>query len=818
MMLNIWIFNATYFQKEFRKTEKQNPNLEYNAVPYPSQMQSVETTDNESNSEGEDRDTFPASTRHKQNSGYSAASDESEIVLFEKEGLEHMGKHRRRRKSDGMIIEKRCPKIREVRDKKVKPPDTTPKSTYNVSDNESLNTIALKFNISPNMLKQINAMTSSVIFPGQSLIVPLQKAQKEVIETVLQPVNVNVKAEERKKNKFFKYDMKRITRFDGAVTGTTLLTTNVFMFRSCVTEPLVIRNTQQRYDVTIPLDSFTEILMFDCFDKMLAVMETDGIVSGEDACPECQSMKSRIHRDSNTSLTSLEDEEMRAVTPTPLTADSMLESAINESNDAGETEICDFDIAFKGVADESIETEVNLESMSYEDTPDFQKTSLESTTSSTSQYSSNSNGSYGRSRSGAGSFCSNGSARCRHEFRDFLNEKHVERYTAQNRVNPFNSGPLNIVLPERAGHSHLGASGALGQSTIGMTREDSDPNLATAEFLKKIDETTTITHASISRPLTRKFPFFILLQGVFCTRTYGQPSYYRLHQEKHKLVQFWFSLMEGDITDFITNIKTMCPHLKDVTDDSNCLLRCSEDHFDKVKDAILPEAAPKYEPRVFDPTILLEDFSGNLYYKDGISVMLTTELMCQLQPYLPCHIIGVDMHLVYSLRVHGMSLKSMYQRSAPYTEYPTLLVVKDTQGFVFGAYMSDGVKESVRYYGTGETFLFTLRPEVSVHPWQGTNQFFMMGTNQYFTIGAGNGQFALYVTEMLDRGTSNRSETFYNKVLSSTSEFNILDVEVWTFADESLIESSESSGSDRGGNFNLQANFPANFTRRGSAF
>ena len=146
----------------------------------------------------------------------------------------------------------------------------TPNQThkYSVTDNESLNTIALKFNVSPNMLKQLNALSSEIIFPGQSLLVPLQSAQREAIETVLHPVAIKT-APTTPKKQIYKYPMKRITRFDGSVCGTTLITSNALMFRAHVNDNLVIQHGQSTYNASIPLDSVSEILMFESFEQKI---------------------------------------------------------------------------------------------------------------------------------------------------------------------------------------------------------------------------------------------------------------------------------------------------------------------------------------------------------------------------------------------------------------------------------------------------------------------------------------------------------------------------------------------------------------------
>ena len=143
-----------------------------------------------------------------------------------------------------------------------------------------------------------------------------------------------------------------------------------------------------------------------------------------------------------------------------------------------------------------------------------------------------------------------------------------------------------------------------------------------------------------------------------------------------------------------------------------------------------------------------------------------------------------------------MSLRSLYNKCQFHAEEPCLLILKDTQGYVFGGYLSDGVIESPKYYGTGETFIFRLYPDPQFWLWQGENHYFIMGTPSYFTIGAGDGNFALYIDEMLQKGTSNRSITFYNDILSSTPSFDILNIEVWAFSDETVESEIGSVGSD----------------------
>lgn len=40
---------------------------------------------------------------------------------------------------------------------------------------------------------------------------------------------------------------------------------------------------------------------------------------------------------------------------------------------------------------------------------------------------------------------------------------------------------------------------------------------------------------------------------------------------------------------------------------------------------------------------------------------------------------------------------------------PSLLVIRDTAGHVFGSFTSEGWRVATRFYGTGETFVFQLQ-------------------------------------------------------------------------------------------------------------
>jgi len=72
------------------------------------------------------------------------------------------------------------------------------------------------------------------------------------------------------------------------------------------------------------------------------------------------------------------------------------------------------------------------------------------------------------------------------------------------------------------------------------------------------------------------------------------------------------------------------------------------------------------------------------------------------------------------------------------SETPLLLVIEDVSGNVFGALLSSILRPSEIFYGTGQSFLFNLRPEFQVYRWTGENMYFVRGgLDSGIFIGAG---------------------------------------------------------------------------------
>ncbi|XP_016424606.1 TBC1 domain family member 24-like isoform X2 [Sinocyclocheilus rhinocerous] len=194
--------------------------------------------------------------------------------------------------------------------------------------------------------------------------------------------------------------------------------------------------------------------------------------------------------------------------------------------------------------------------------------------------------------------------------------------------------------------------------------------------------------------------------------------------------------------------------------------------------------------------------------------------------------------LLFTTSTHGCSLNRFYSHCEGYE--PTLMLIRTTDGEVCGAFLSTDWEERKRggnklsFFGTGECFLFRMKPEMERYEWvvikhpelanaaqstddeqTGANDngapqslekpatdpshlspflsarhfnlnsrntsMFMAGNVDSIIIGGGEGN-ALYIDSELNHGRTERCLTFDNPPLCAES-FQIALLEVWGFKD-----------------------------------
>lgn len=165
---------------------------------------------------------------------------------------------------------------------------------------------------------------------------------------------------------------------------------------------------------------------------------------------------------------------------------------------------------------------------------------------------------------------------------------------------------------------------------------------------------------------------------------------------------------------------------------------------------------------------------------EASQVMGASEIR-QLSLHLPPRVIGHSWSLAFCTSRDGFSLRSLYRRMEGHSG-PVLLVLRDQDGQMFGAFSSSALRLSKGFYGTGETFLFSFSPQLKVFKWTGNNSFFVKGDLDSLMMGSGSGQFGLWLDGDLYRGGSHPCATFNNEVLARQEQFCIMELEAWALS------------------------------------
>ncbi|XP_072316917.1 oxidation resistance protein 1a isoform X1 [Eucyclogobius newberryi] len=203
------------------------------------------------------------------------------------------------------------------------------------------------------------------------------------------------------------------------------------------------------------------------------------------------------------------------------------------------------------------------------------------------------------------------------------------------------------------------------------------------------------------------------------------------------------------------DLRSLCKRLQITTKEE-----VNSKHGTSIKAELEPET---FKPNLKEPSELLE--------ADQIE---------KLAKNLPPRTIGYPWTLAFGTAKNGMSIKTLY-RTMQSQDTPVLLVIKDSDGQVFGALASEPFKVSEGFYGTGETFLFTFNPEFEVYKWTGDNMFFMKGDMDSLAFGGGSGEFGLWLDGDLYHGRSHSCKTFGNPMLSKKEDFYVQEIEIWAF-------------------------------------
>ena len=164
----------------------------------------------------------------------------------------------------------------------------------------------------------------------------------------------------------------------------------------------------------------------------------------------------------------------------------------------------------------------------------------------------------------------------------------------------------------------------------------------------------------------------------------------------------------------------------------------------------------------------------------GESELINFEERLQLARVMPPRTDGHNWVLKFTTATDGFNLHSFVRKLAEVTS-PVLILISDCGNATFGAFLSETPSTfSEHFQGTGETFVFTLRPEFKKFAWTGENNYFFRVTNESLIVGSGNGNFALWVDADFYKGRSQSCSTFDSLPLT-TEDFTVKVLECWAF-------------------------------------
>ncbi|KAI4802327.1 hypothetical protein KUCAC02_020175 [Chaenocephalus aceratus] len=671
-----------------------------------------------------------------------------------------------------------CKSTNQAKKEKQRPPGTV---EFTVGANDSLNSIALKFNVTPNNLVQLNKLFSRSVYTGQKLFVPdLSQSETELkfssstdpafrnglsekashdgisngksAKSLRHDLSPNSEDESPATVKFIKMSCKYFTDGMGVVGGVLIVTPNNIMFDPHKSDPLVIEHGCEEYGLICPMQEVVSVALYDDVSRMKL----------KDALPSPGEWEQLLsERDLNPFS------RYEALDPKrPIVLDD-IESTLSET-------VCtEGDPTEKSPSDEGF--------TDLEPTVNASAEEVEATSSKTPSILSRDQQELGPSCSGREDFKDKSIGETEKQgglLDNPANQKETKYIQPKGIEELLNGAHYEIIEAPVDQNSKLslkeasevcGCSSPKRQSPV---RPAGGAELSEEEIRKKSNEAEVKTwllermHAPIedmlfpSKEKSKIPPMFLCfkvgkpMRKSFATAMTSSPVH--SFGGRGKQPEYWFAVPQERVDHLYAFFVQWSPDVWEIITIDEAKRRQSFSSCDA-------ELSVDALPILSEASDLLQDTHME-------------KLACRL----PARVQIYPWRLAYSTVKHGTSLKTLY-RSLADVESPVLLVIKDMDNQIFGAFSSHPFKMSEHCYGTGETFLFSFCPEIKVYRWTGENSYFVKGNIDSLQMGGGGGQMGLWLDAELYRGTTNKCATFNNQPLSAQRDFNIHSVEVWTF-------------------------------------
>ena len=173
-----------------------------------------------------------------------------------------------------------------------------------------------------------------------------------------------------------------------------------------------------------------------------------------------------------------------------------------------------------------------------------------------------------------------------------------------------------------------------------------------------------------------------------------------------------------------------------------------------------------------------EDFLPTLNVESDI---LSNIKLKELYEFLPDSHQFSNLYRIYSMSVDGCALKTFYNKCQDINN--SILIIKDEEDNIFGAYASECFEPSKDFSGTGECFLFTFYKGNKIHVFNSTgiNRNFMYCDDEQICFGCSDDYFSLSLRNDFLEGFTQTTQTYQNLLLTSKDKFTIVKLELWGF-------------------------------------
>ncbi|XP_059212537.1 nuclear receptor coactivator 7 isoform X2 [Centropristis striata] len=738
-----------------------------------------------------------------------------------------------------------CKSNNQAKREKKRPPGTV---EVIVGPDDSLNSIALKFNITPNKLVQLNKLFSRSVYPGQKLFVPdvsqsdtdlkspsssdpsftnglSEKASHDGFsnctsaKSLRRELSPNSEDESPATVKFIKMSCKYFTDGMGVVGGVLIVTPNNIMFDPHKSDPLVIEHGCEEYGLICPMEEVVSVALYDDVSRMKL---KDALPSDlpQDLCPvyrpgEWEQLPSE--RDLNPFSRYEELDPKRPIVLDDIestlseTASTEGEQAEKSPSDEGFTEL---EPTVYGSTEDAEGTSSKTPSIVSRDQQELgrsQDKSILSQTKGKLDDEEDEGVAHNSSIEDGESIQSSLETEKQNESRDkptnreetkdvkpkgteeLLNGAHEEIFGApvdQNRKLNLKeaSEVCGSSSPKRQSPDRPACGAELSEEERRKKSYEAEVKSWLMERMQAPIEDMLFSseEKSKSPPMFLCFKVGKPMRKSFATGMTSSPAH--SFGGRGKQPEYWFAVPQERVDHLYAFFVQWSPDVYGKEAREQGFVVVEKDELDMIDNFFSDPASCSWEIITIDEAKRRQSFGscdGELSV-DALPILSDASDLLQdthiekLACRLPARVQIYPWRLVYSTVKHGTSLKTLY-RSLADVDSPVLLVIKDMDNQVFGAFSTHPFRVSEHCYGTGETFLFSFCPEIKVYRWTGENSYFVKGNTDSLQMGGGGGQLGLWLDAELYRGTTTKCATFNNQPLSTQQDFNIHSVEVWTF-------------------------------------